>query len=80
MSSDFREEIEHRRKVRRRQRSNTWTNLIIRIVALIFVILIIRYFGDLEDKQLRFFPEKTTADSMQIIFPEVEFNKNNSED
>ena len=80
MSSDFRQEIEHRRKERRRQRSNTWTNLIIRIIALIFVILVIRYFGTLKEKQLKTFFPKTTADSIQVIFPEVEFDKRSSED
>jgi hypothetical protein len=43
--SDLKEEFKRRREERRRYRSNTWTNFFIRILALIFVILIIRHFG-----------------------------------
>lgn len=42
---EFKEEFEKRREERRRYRSNTWTNFFIRILALIFVILVIRHFG-----------------------------------
>ncbi len=43
--SDLKEEFKRRREERRRYRSNTWTNFFIRILALIFVIFIIRHFG-----------------------------------
>lgn len=48
----FKEELQRRIEERRRQKSNTWFNLIIRILALIFVIMIIRYFGSIRAKKM----------------------------
>ena len=42
---EFKQELERRREQRRRKRTSTWTNFFFRILALIFVILIIRYFA-----------------------------------
>ena len=42
---DFREEILRRRQEKRNKRSNTWTSLIVKILLLIFVVLMIRFFA-----------------------------------
>ncbi len=42
---DLREEILRRRQERRNKRSNTWTSLIVKILLLIFVVLMIRFFA-----------------------------------
>lgn len=73
MKGDFHEEIERRRSERRRQRSNTWLNLIIRIIALIFILLIIRYFGIIRSSRLKSFFQQETIDSTSIQFPEKQF-------
>lgn len=41
---DFKKEIENRFKDRKNKRSNTWSNLIIRILILIFLIMLIKQF------------------------------------
>ncbi len=60
----FKDEIQRRISERKQQKSNTWFNLIIRILALIFVILIIRYFGALREKRIEFllknYPQQDT--------------------
>jgi len=70
MSNDFHDEILRRREERRRKRSNTWLNLIIRIIALIFVIVIIRYFGTVRAEQLERKSRNSIVDSTQIFFPD----------
>ena len=70
MNSDFQEEILRRREERRRKRSNTWTNLIIRIIALVFVILLIHYFGTVRVKQLKKKAMQSVQDSTQVFLPE----------
>ncbi|RLC51862.1 MAG: hypothetical protein DRI23_04130 [Candidatus Cloacimonadota bacterium] len=70
MKSDFHDEILRRREERRRKRSNTWLNLIIRIIALIFVIAIIRYFGTVRVEQLERKSRNSVVDSTQIFFPD----------
>ena len=70
MKSDFNDEIMRRREERRRKRSNTWLNLIIRIIALIFVILIIRYFGTVRVEHLEKKSRNSIVDSTKIFFPE----------
>jgi predicted nucleic acid-binding Zn ribbon protein len=68
MNSDFHDEIMRRREERRRKRSNTWLNLIIRIIALVFVIVIIRYFGTVRVEQLKKKTRNSIVDSTQIFF------------
>ncbi|MBC8485709.1 MAG: hypothetical protein ISS80_00080 [Candidatus Cloacimonetes bacterium] len=65
--SDLKEEFKRRREERRRYRSNTWTNFFIRILALIFVILIIRHFGRRaqELKDTRVFSSPDTVEIQQ---------------
>jgi flagellar biosynthesis/type III secretory pathway M-ring protein FliF/YscJ len=64
----FKEELERRINERRRQKTNSWFNLIIRLLALIFVIMIIRYFGSIRVRkyellQKQFEQEKTLREN-----------------
>jgi len=61
---EFKEEIEKRRQERRSLRSSTWINFIIRILALIFIVLLIRYFSDSNPDKFRSWI--TTTDSIQV--------------
>jgi len=61
---EFKEEIERRRQERRRLRSSTWINFIIRILALAFIVLIIRYFSDSNPDKFRSWI--TTTDSIHV--------------
>ena len=65
--SDLKEEFKRRREERRRYRSNTWTNFFIRILALIFVVLVIRHFGKRaqELKNTRTFSQPDTVEIQQ---------------
>ncbi|MDP8201341.1 MAG: hypothetical protein P9M11_04305 [Candidatus Tenebribacter burtonii] len=63
---EFKEEIEKRRQVRRNMRSSTWINLIIRILALIFVVMIIRYFSDANPEKFRSWITSTKTDSIPV--------------
>lgn len=72
---DFHSEIERRREERKRQRSNTWINLIIRIIALIFVILIIRYMNSIRTNRINsILFNFNETDSTEIINPEKSAN------
>jgi len=61
---EFKEEIERRHQERRSLRSSTWINFIIRILALVFVVLLIRYFSDPNPDKFRGWI--TTTDSIQV--------------
>jgi hypothetical protein len=63
---EFKEEIEKRRQERRRMRSSTWINFIIRILALIFVVMIIRYFSDSDPDKFRSWITTIKTDSIQV--------------
>ncbi|MCF7859318.1 MAG: hypothetical protein K9N07_08375 [Candidatus Cloacimonetes bacterium] len=63
---EFREEIEKRRLERRNKRSSTWVNFFVRILALIFVILIIRYFSDADPDKFRSWIASEQADSIEV--------------
>ncbi len=62
---EFKEEIERRRQERRGMRSSTWVNFIIRILALVFVVMIIRYFSDANPDKFRSWITSTKTDSIQ---------------
>ncbi len=62
---EFKEEIERRRLERRGMRSSTWVNFIIRILALVFVVMIIRYFSDANPDKFRSWITTTKTDSIQ---------------
>jgi len=63
---EFKEEIERRRQERRGMRSSTWINFIIRILALIFVVMIIRYFSDSDPDKFRSWITTIKTDSIQV--------------
>jgi len=63
---EFKEEIERRRLERRSMRSSTWINFIIRILALVFVIMIIRYFSDSNPDKFRSWISTSKTDSIQV--------------
>ena len=62
----FKEEIEKRRQERRSMRSSTWINFIIRILALVFVVMIIRYFSDPNTDKFRSWITSAKTDSVQV--------------
>lgn len=62
----FKEEIEKRRQERRSMRSSTWVNFIIRILALVFVVMIIRYFSDSNPDKFRSWISSAKTDSVQV--------------
>ena len=63
---EFKEEIEKRRQEHRNMRSSTWINFIVRILALIFVIMIIRYFADPEPEKFRSWKTNTKPDTINV--------------
>jgi len=63
---EFKEEIERRRQERRSMRSSTWINFIIRILALIFVVMIIRYFSDSNPDKFRSWISSSKTDSITV--------------
>jgi len=63
---EFKEEIERRRQERRSMRSSTWINFIIRILALIFVVMIIRYFSNPNPNKFRSWINFTSPDTVQV--------------
>ena len=63
---EFKEEIERRRQERRGMRSSTWVNFIIRILALVFVVMIIRYFSDPDPEKFRSWITSAKTDSIQV--------------
>jgi len=63
---EFKEEIERRRQKRRSMRSSTWINFIIRILALIFVVMIIRYFSDSNPDKFRSWISISKTDSITV--------------
>ena len=63
---EFKEEIEKRRQERRSMRSSTWINFIIRILALVFVVMIIRYFSDPNPDKFRTWISSSKTDSIQV--------------
>jgi len=63
---EFKEEIERRRQERRSMRSSTWINFIIRILALIFVVMIIRYFSDSNPDKFRSWISTSKTDSITV--------------
>lgn len=50
--SKFRQELERRISERRREKTNSWVNLFIKILILVFVILIIHYFGGIRSRKI----------------------------
>ena len=63
---EFKEEIERRRQERRSMRSSTWINFIIRILALVFIVIIIRYFSDANPNKFRSWISSSKTDSIQV--------------
>ena len=63
---EFKEEIEKRRQERRSMRSSTWINFIIRILALVFIVIIIRYFSDANPNKFRSWISSSKTDSIQV--------------
>ncbi len=63
---EFKEEIERRRQERRSMRSSTWINFIIRILALVFVVMIIRYFSDSNPDKFRSWISTSKTDSITV--------------
>jgi len=63
---EFKEEIERRRQERRSMRSSTWINFIIRILALVFVVMIIRYFSDSNPDKFRSWISTSKTDSIAV--------------
>ncbi|MDP8203981.1 MAG: hypothetical protein P9L95_05565 [Candidatus Tenebribacter mawsonii] len=63
---EFKEEIEKRRQEHRSMRSSTWVNFIVRILALIFVIMIIRYFSDPNPEKFRSWKTEVNTDTIHI--------------
>jgi len=63
---EFKEEIEKRRQERRNVRSSTWINFILRILALIFVIMTIRYFSDSDPDKFRSWVTPSKIDTTRI--------------
>lgn len=65
--NEFKEELLRRRENRRRKRISTWTNLLIRILALIFVIVIIRYLGKSNLKKIERLNKAAQMDTIQVF-------------
>lgn len=63
---EFKEKIERRRQEMRNKRSSTWVNFIIRILALVFVIMIIKYFSNSNPDKFRSWVTSSKTDSIQI--------------
>ena len=63
---EFKEEMERRRQERRGMRSSTWVNFIIRILVLVFVVMIIRYFSNPNPDKFRSWITSTQTDSVQV--------------
>ncbi|MCF7792640.1 MAG: hypothetical protein K9N09_00795 [Candidatus Cloacimonetes bacterium] len=62
----FKEELERRIHERRKQKTNSWFNLIIRILALVFVVMIIRYFGSLRAKKYEMMQKRYEQHKSQV--------------
>lgn len=60
------EMFEKRRSEMREKRSSTWINFIIRILALIFVVMIIRYFSNSNPNKFRSWISSSKIDTIQV--------------
>lgn len=67
MKSDFREEIARRKQERKQQRSNTWFNMIIRILALVAIIIVMRYLGQMRAKKVEYLLRSNAPDTTEVI-------------
>lgn len=67
MINDFQEEIARRKEERRLQRSNTWFNLAIRILALIAIIVVMRYLGQMRARKIAYLLQPNIPDSTEMI-------------
>ena len=65
--NEFKEELLRRRENRRKKRISTWTNLLIRILALIFVIVIIGYLGKSNIKKIERLKKTAQIDTIQVF-------------
>ncbi|MCD4795875.1 MAG: hypothetical protein K8R49_01710 [Candidatus Cloacimonetes bacterium] len=65
--NEFKEELLRRRENRRKKRISTWTNLLIRILALIFVIAIIRYLGKSNVRKIERSNKTAQMDTIQVF-------------
>lgn len=67
--SDFKDEIEDRFEKRHKNKISTWTNLLVRVILLIVVIMIIRFLADPETEKFRNFimGSKTNSSNIQQI-------------
>ncbi len=63
---EFKEEMERRRQERRGMRSLTWVNFIIRILVLVFVVMIIRYFSNPNPDKFRSWINFASPDTVQV--------------
>ncbi|MDO9577116.1 MAG: hypothetical protein Q7J16_04460 [Candidatus Cloacimonadales bacterium] len=67
MKSDFREEIARRKQERRRQSSNTWVNMFLRILLFAAIIIVIRHFGKIRAEKIGVMLQSHTADTTEVI-------------
>jgi len=51
----FNDEWEERMKNRRSGKGNTWSNFLVKLLLLIFVIMLIKFFGSSDTKKFRDF-------------------------
>lgn len=62
---EFKKEIENRFNERKQKRVNTWTNLIVRILILFFLIMLIKQFVNPEEDIFHSFKNLTNVKSGQ---------------
>ena len=67
MRNDFKEEIKRRKYERRHQRSNTWINLLLRILLFAVIIFVIRHFGKIRARKIGVMLQPGTPDTTEVI-------------
>lgn len=67
MNSDFRQEIARRKQDRRLQRSNSWFSMIIRILAFIAIIVVMRYLGQMRAKKIGYLLQSNAPDTTEVF-------------
>jgi len=67
---NFREEILRRRNERKNKRSTNWLSLIFKLLLLIFVVAIIRFFGKPVQKTENYTPLYNTEQNKQENYSE----------
>jgi len=64
--SKFSEEWEERMKNRRSGKSNTWSNFLVKLLLLIFVIMLIKFFGSSDTKKFRDFIQFSNKNQTEV--------------